>query len=330
MVRCVGREYTPNRAAQIALLVAAGRLEWTPDVVEAMYWSFNSKIDEVWNRENSGEFFDIDEGEWDRPARADLVDAGKAPDWVRALEAKVRASGNMYGLTDDLGAVGRATVLYLCDDITRAKAASVAVAIKKLLRSHDVDFVTLSKGTDGWGLYDLGLWELAEAKAKEYAGFIREVGATTVVANNSSVVYALREWYPKLGLEIEGEVLHHTEFLDRLGVGGKFSGRVTLHDSSYQGRYLGIFDAPRNLLKRVDGLELVECYFNRDKANPSGPLYEFFDADFAKQVAARRAAELAVAAPVVVTTDPASKRNLDGVAEESGIKVQDVAEVLAG
>ncbi|MGD0038971.1 MAG: (Fe-S)-binding protein [Isosphaeraceae bacterium] len=330
MVRCVGREYTPNRAAQIALLVAAGRLQWTPDVVEAMYWSFNSRIDQIWNRDNSGEFFDIDEGEWDRPARADLVDAGKAPDWVRALEANVTASGNMYGLADDQGAVGRAKVLYLCDDITRAKAVTVASAIKRLLTAQGVEFVTLAKGTDGWGLYDLGLWELAEAKAKEYAGYIREVGATTVVANNPAVVYALREWYPKLGLEIEGEVLHHTEYLDRLGVSGKFSGRVTLHDSSYQGRYLGIFDAPRNLLKRVDGLELVECYFARDKANPTGPLYAFFDEGFSKQVAARRAAELALSAPVVVTTDPASKRNLGAVAEESGINIQDVAEVLAG
>ena len=34
LVRCVGREYTPLRAAQIAMLVAGDRLKWTPDVVD--------------------------------------------------------------------------------------------------------------------------------------------------------------------------------------------------------------------------------------------------------------------------------------------------------
>lgn len=328
MVRCVGREYTPNRAAQIALLVAAGRLEWTPDVVEAMYWSFNSRIDQVWNRDNSGEIFDIDEGDWDRAARADLVDAGKAPAWVKALEANVEATGNLYGLADDPRVVGQAEVLYIADEITRARAPEVAAAVEKLLKSRGVEFVTLARGTDGWGLYDLGLWELAETKAKQFAEYVRGSGAAMVVASSPAVVYALREWYPKLGLQLEAEVLHHTEYLDRLGVGGKGSGKATYHDSSYLGRYLGIFEAPRNLLRRVDGLELVEAYFTREKANPTGPLYAFFDEGFARQVAVRRAEELALAAPLVVTADPASKRNLSAVAAEKAITVLDVAELL--
>ena len=53
MVRCVGREYTAHRSAHIALLVAAGKLDWEASVAESMYWSFNSKIEQVWNLENS-------------------------------------------------------------------------------------------------------------------------------------------------------------------------------------------------------------------------------------------------------------------------------------
>ena len=40
--------------------------------------------------------------------------------------------------------------------------------------------------------------------------------------------------------------------------------------------------------------------------------------------------ELALAAPTVVTAAPCSKRNLDPVAKAAGIKVMDIAEVLAG
>lgn len=330
LVRCVGREYTPNRAAQIAMLVAGGRLKWTPDVVEAMYWSFNSRIDRVWNRENSGEFFDVDEGEWDRPARADVVEAGAAPAFVKAIEANVRATGNVYGVKDDAGPVGQADVLVIVDETTRAKAPEIAEAMQKLLKAQKVKFSVLAKGTDGWGLHDLGLWALAAEKASEFAGFIKESGAKTVVANCPAVVYALREWYPTLGLKLDAEVLHHTEYLDKLGVAGKFQGKVTFHDPSYLGRYLGVFDAPRNLIGKVKGAELVECYFTRDKANPTGPLLAFFNEAWVNQVAARRAAELALAAPTVITAAPASKRNLAPVAAAAGLKVLDIAELLAG
>ena len=330
MVRCVGREYTPHRSAQIAMLVAAGRLKWTPDVVEAMYWSFNTKIDQTWNRDNASEIFDIDEGDWDRPARADLVDAGAAPAFVKEIEANVLKTGNVYGTKDAKGAVDKADVLYIVDDTTRAKTPEIAEAMKKILKAQGVDFAVLAKGTDGWGLYDLGLWTLAEQKAKEFAGFIKESGAKTVVANCPAVVYALREWYPKMGLKLDAKVLHHTEYLEKLGVTGKFKGKVTYHDPAYLGRFLGVYDAPRNVLKKVAGLELVECYFKGEKSNPTGPLLAYFNQGWADMVAARRASELALAAPTVITAAPCSKRNLGPVAKAAGIKVMDIAEVLAG
>ena len=329
LVRCVGREYTPYRAAQIAMLVGGGRLKWTPDVVQAMYWPLNSRIELVWNLDDSGPAFATDAGEWDRPARADLVEAGAAPDWVKALEANVKASGNLYGLAEQPKAVGQAPVLYIADDTTRAHAPEIAQAMQLLLRAAGCDFTTLAQGTDGWALYDLGLWELAREKATEFAGWIRASGARTVVANCPALVYALREWYPTLGLRLEAEVLHHSEFLLKLGMRGKFAGRVTFHDPSYLSRYLHQVEAPRALLGRVEGLELAECYFKGEKANPSGPLAVFFHEGYAEQIAARRADELALAARIVVTAAPASKRNLARVARARGLQVLDIAEVLA-
>ncbi len=330
LVRCVGREYTSHRAAQIAMLVAGGRLKWTPDVARAMYWSFNSQIERVWNLDNSAPMFDTDTGAWNRAARADVVDAGAAPAFVKEIEANVKATGNVYGVKDDPAPVGSADVLYVVDDTTRAHVPEVAAAMQKVLGSKGIDFCVLSKGTEGWGLYDLGLWALAEEKAKEFAGFVKESGAKTVVANCPAVVYALREWYPTIGQKLDAEILHHSEYFDKLGVTGKFDGKVTFHDSSYLGRYLGVFDAPRNVLNKVGGLELAECYFTREKANPTGPLFAYFDPEWVDLVAARRADELALAAKTAVTAAPASKRNLKGVAEAKGLKVLDLAEVVAG
>ena len=133
------------------MLVAGGRLTWTPDVVQAMYWSFNTKIDQIWSRDNASQIFDIDEGDWDRPARADLVDAGAAPAFVKEIEANVRKTGNVYGTKDAKGPVGKADVLYVVDDTTRAKTPEIAEAMKKILKAKGVDFAVLAKGTDGWG-----------------------------------------------------------------------------------------------------------------------------------------------------------------------------------
>lgn len=75
---------------------------------------------------------------------------------------------------------------------------------------------------------------------------------------------------------------------------------------------------------------MVECFFTGEKANPTGPLYAYLEQDWADMIAARRAEELALAAPVVITAAPSSKRNLGAVAKEKGIKVLDIAELLAG
>lgn len=330
MPRCIGREYTPMRTAQIAMLVAGGRLKWTPDVVESMYWSLNCKIEQIWNRDNASPFFDQDEALWDRPARADVVDAGVAPAFVKAFEANVKKTGNVYGLKDDAAVVAKADVLYIVDDVTRASAPEIAEAVKKVLTAKGVKFSVLAKGTCGWGLYDLGLWALAEEKAKEFAGFIKESGAKTVVANDPAVVYALKEWFPTMGLKLDAEILHHTQMFDKLGCTGSFSGKVTFHDPSYLSRYLGVVDAPRNVLKKVSGLELVECFFAGEKSNPSGPYLGWFNDEWSEKIAARRVEELKYTAPVAITASPASKRNLSGPAKVSGLKVLDIAEVLAG
>ena len=73
----------------------------------------------------------------------------------------------------------------------------------------------------------------------------------------------LKNEYPSLGGNYE--VLHHTQFLKellnegRLKIeGGSFRGkRITFHDPCYLGRANKVFEAPRELIQKLDA-ELVE------------------------------------------------------------------------
>lgn len=80
----------------------------------------------------------------------------------------------------------------------------------------------------------------------------------------------LKNEYPDL-LDAEVQVLHYAELLDilidkqRLELPKKLGYRVTYHDPCYLGRYNGIYDPPRNVI-RATGCELVEMPRHAERA----------------------------------------------------------------
>ncbi len=130
------------------------------------------------------------------------------------------------------------------------------------------------------------------------------------------------------------EVLHVTEYLDRLAAEGRivfdkpFAKRVAYMDGCDLGRHAGVFDAPRNLLARLPGIDLREMPKHHQHAVCCGGPFIAAYPNLAKKFAADRIrAAQEVGAEVIAVACPTCLINLkEGMKGLEGVKI-DVQEV---
>ncbi len=153
----------------------------------------------------------------------------------------------------------------------------------------------------------------------------------------------LKNEYPELGGNYE--VIHHTQFINGLlkegkmtiQGGGDFKGkRITFHDPCYLGRGNDVYEAPREVLEKLDA-ELVEM--RRCKAKGfccgAGGAQMFKEAESGnKEVNIERTEEALEVKPNIIATGCPFCNTMmtDGVKnfeQEGNVKVLDVAELIA-
>jgi len=179
-------------------------------------------------------------------------------------------------------------------------------ALVDILRVAGIDFAIAGnlENSSGGLAFDLGYPDVARDLAKQQQALLKSCGASVLLTASAEAYAAFRNVYPRVGMDLgEVRILHVTEFLSQLVGEGRIElhtrqpVKATYHDPCRLGRLSerfkpwsgnrltvqntlhvydsarpqrfgthGQYDAPRGLLKQVEGIELVEMERNREFA----------------------------------------------------------------
>ena len=176
-------------------------------------------------------------------ARADVVEAGKQPEAVKKLAAKLVKSVGWK-------AEGKGDVAWFIDETTASDKDAVAAA-KKLFAAAKVAPKVVTGGSIGKALKVLGYLPEAKDAAEKFAAFLKEEGVKTLVVSNPAAASALKQDYAEFGVKLPCAVVTLAKFvLDAKVKFTKAAGEVYPLADDFMRNYLGC-DCMEKLLKAV-------------------------------------------------------------------------------
>ncbi|HID89649.1 MAG TPA: hypothetical protein EYP52_08075, partial [Anaerolineae bacterium] len=286
--------------------------------------------------------------------REDLVQRGVYPETLDRLRETVTTHYNISGdpntdrliwsqnldqIPEGVGGKEHAEVVYFvgCVSSFYPQTYSVPQSMVEVLDRAGVDFMVL--GTKEWccgfPLIIAGMGEAVIESVRHNVEAVRGTGAARLVATCPSCYHTWKHDYPRiLGEPLGFEVVHATQLLTeivhRLPL-RPLEETVTYHDPCDLGRTSGVYDAPRQVIRAIPGVTLVEMEHHHEYSLccGGGGDVEMADKSLTEAVARRRIGEAqATGARVLLSACQQCKRTLMGAArrEKVRVRVMDVVE----
>jgi len=229
-------------------------------------------------------------------------------------------------------------VVYFVGCTSAYRTQKVAINTAEILNKAGVEFsVKEDEKCCGSVLFRTGFVGLGEELAKENVEMLKD--AEEVVFSCAGCYKTFKEDYPKIVGDLPFKIYHITEYIEKLLKEGKLTlgevrKRVTYHDPCHLGRGAGLYDAPRNILRSIPGLEFVEMYPTKQASwccGAGGGVKSAFP-ELAVDIAANKIRKVIEKLDIeaVVTACPFCEINLKDAIEkcESNLEVYDVTELI--
>jgi len=213
---------------------------------------------------------------------------GEIPPEAATAITNIRNNGNPWGVSQDdrfnwadgldipvIEAGKKVDYLYYvgCAGSYDASNQKVVKDTVELLAKAGVDFAVMGKTEkcngdpirrfgDEYSFFEVAIENIANMNKYDFG---------KVVTHCPHCLHTIGKEYAKFD-DGDFETIHHTELLADLLATGKLKPKVevkeelTFHDPCYLGRHHGEYNAPREILKSIPGIQLKEMEKNKDKA----------------------------------------------------------------
>ncbi len=220
----------------------------------------------------------------------------------------------------------------------------ISTALVKILQAGNIDFAILGKEElcNGETARRAGNEYLAKTMIDANIEVLKKYNVKKILASCPHCFNTLKNEYPEFGFQAT-EVVHHTEFIQSMIENGKLKLKdlkkdlkIAYHDSCYLGRYNEVYEEPRETLKAIGGVELIEMPRNRKTGLccGAGGARMWMEENTGKRINVERVEEAIEQKPDVIAAGcPFCQVMLnDGVTEKEksqSIAVKDIAEIVA-
>jgi Fe-S oxidoreductase len=272
-----------------------------------------------------------------RTASASLIGEGNPLSEKRKDRANWAEGLSVKTFTEDM------EILYFpgCYLSYDPRLKKVAKATANILNLAGVDFGILGSKENccGESIRKTGDEELFQRLAKENIKTFIDSGVKKILVSSPHCYHTFKNEYPEFMVAFE--VVHISQYLfdlineGRLELTKEYEKKVTYHDPCYLGRHNGIYDEPREVLKKVPGLELSEMPDSMEDSLCCGggggriwmetPKGERFSDLRVEQAIEIEAEVLVTSCPYCITNFEDSRLTLE---DGEAIEIKDITEII--
>ncbi|MCS7119171.1 MAG: heterodisulfide reductase-related iron-sulfur binding cluster [Archaeoglobaceae archaeon] len=285
--------------------------------------------------------------------RRGIIESGEAPPDIRDLLTNIQKQKNPWGeakfkrdqwtkkseIPVKLAKDGEFEWLWFvgCANSFDNRNIPITAKIAKLMNDIGVNYAVIGRdegccGNEVRRVGEEGLFQLLkEENVRQFEKF----GVKKIITISPHCYNTLKNEYDGYEVKFVLETIYEAIKNGKIKLKKEIKKKITFHDPCYLGRYNGMYELPREILKAIPGIELVEMPRNRNKSfccgAGGGNLVREYPGEFRpNNLRAREAAEtgaeiLAVACPfcMIMLEDGVKTEKLD-----NKIKVLDVIELV--